>query len=95
MILFAVSLWFLYYLLNYADLTRPVSTWLKRQLGPKLGYPLSCAFCWPFWVTLTGYIVYPDWTFWTVLVVPAIHLFIDLTYQRLSGNCPPCVGGDK
>lgn len=95
MILWTLSLFFSFYLLNYADITRPFARWIKWQLGPKLSYPLSCAFCWPFWVTLLGYLVYPDWSFWTVLAVPVIHLFIDLAYQRLSGNCPPCVEGKQ
>ena len=95
MIIWTLGLFFAFYLLNYADLTRPVSRWLHQKLPPKIGYALQCAFCWPFWVTLAGYIIYPDWSFWTILVVPVLHLFVDLAYQKLSGNCPPCVGGDK
>lgn len=92
---YVCALWFTFFLLNYAEITSRPAKWLKAKLGPKWGYPLSCGACYPFWVTLAGYIVYPDWAFWTCLVVPVLHLFVDLTYQRLTGNCPPCVEGDK
>lgn len=92
---YSLSLWFAFYLLNYAEITARSSKWLKRRLGVKIGYPLECPFCWGWWVTLVGYILLPNWALWTCFAAPVIVLFIDLAYQRLSGNCPPCVGGSK
>lgn len=95
MFFLAVVQWFFFYLLNYAEITRPAANWLKRVFGPKVGYPLSCGMCWPFWVTLALYVLYPDFVLLNCFVVPVMHLFVDLAYQRLGGNCPPCVEESK
>lgn len=87
-------LWFTFFLLNYAEITARPAKWLKRQLGPKWGYPLSCGACFPFWSTLFLWLVYPI-SIWWIPVATVLHLFVDLNYQRLSGQCPPCVEGDK
>lgn len=92
---YSLVMWFVFFLFNYAEITSRPSNWLKSILGPKLGYPLSCPACLTWWITLAGYIIYPDWSFWTCFAAPVIVLFIDLAYQKLSGNCPPCLGGSK
>lgn len=91
MMTWTLSLYFFFYLLNYAELTRPAANWLRGKLGSKLAYPLSCGFCWPFWTTFIASFFFADVTFWWVLTAPVLHLLLDLTYQRLSGNCPPCL----
>ncbi len=95
LIIYSAGVWFAFYLLNYAEITSRPAKWLKTKLGAKVGYPLECPLCLCWWVSLVGFIVYPDWALWTCFAAPVIVLFIDLAYQRLSGNCPPCVGGDK
>jgi uncharacterized membrane protein len=85
LLLISTFLWFLFYLLNYAEITKVPATWVKEVLG-KLSYPLSCAACWPFWVTLFGLVIYLDFMWWTCAVVPVIHLFIDLVYRKLAGG---------
>lgn len=94
LLIYCFSLFFTYYLFNYAEITRAPASWIKGLLGAKLSYPIACSFCSAFWSTLALYIL--GWVpgFW-VLVAPVIHLFIDLVYQKLSGNCPPCIGGNK
>lgn len=93
MIALAITLWFLYYLLNYAEITHAPAGRLKRALGPRWGYPLSCPICLSWWLTFFAYLVTADWLLATCFIVPVLTLFIDLAYQRLSGNCPPCVEG--
>ncbi len=83
----AVAVWFVYYALAYAGITRSLRGALK-PISPKWVVTLfSCPVCASFWpVTafsiFTGY--YP-FIFW----VPPTVLFIDLAYHRLSG------GGEK
>lgn len=78
------ALWSAFYLLNYADITQPLGMWLKNLFGPKLGYPLGCAFCWGFWVTLALWLgtnlVFGVW----IWIAPLTNLFVDLTYRKLS-----------
>jgi hypothetical protein len=83
MIGWVFATWFFFFLLNYAAITRRPASWLKRVLGPKLSYPLSCAACWPFWTTLLGCIIFFDVYLWWCFVVPVLHLFLDLVYHKL------------
>lgn len=80
---YSLSLFLFFYLLNYADITAIYAKSLKEQLGPIWGYPLGCAMCWGFWMTLLACLmgVVPGWF---VFTAPVVHLFIDLGYSRLS-----------
>lgn len=82
--MYSLGLFFPYFLLNYAGLTAKPAAWLKATLGPRIGYPLSCAFCWAAWITAFLWvigIVPPLYVF----AAPTIHLLLDSVYDRLSG----------
>lgn len=87
---YVLTLWFGFYLLNYAALTAKPAAWLKQTLGPRWGYPLGCAFCWAFWVTIflavVGFV-----PVWLVFPGTVLHLLLDTVYDRLSGppSLPP------
>jgi hypothetical protein len=82
-LLYALFLWFFFFLLNYAPLTEVPAKWFKELLGPKIGYPLSCAACFAFWVTLALW-TFNDFPIWMVPVAAVLHLFIDVVYTKLS-----------
>lgn len=80
---YSLSLFWLFYLLNYAEISARPAKWLKKVSGVKWGYPLSCAMCFGFWATVFTWIV--DWApWWYLITAPVVHLFIDLIYSKLS-----------
>ena len=83
LLIYVLCCYFFYWLLNYAAITHRPATWLKRVLGPKLGYPLGCAMCFPFWATLTFYL-FGYLPGYYVFAAPVIHLFLDTVYDRLG-----------
>lgn len=84
---YSLVLWFFFFLMNYAEITaRPVE-WLKQVLGPKVGYPLKCAMCFAFWITLSLWVIGVA-PLWYVFAAPVTHLFIDLAYSKLSEPLP-------
>lgn len=94
MITYVIMCWFFFFLMNYADITARPAKWLRGVLGTKLSYATGCALCSCFWLTLVLVIFTPIPVYW-MFVAPVLHLFLDLAYQRLSGNCPPCNGGSQ
>lgn len=77
LIAYSLVVWFWFWLINYADITSRPAKDLKKALGPKWGYPLSCAACFAFWTTLAMSLV--GWTpWWYLFTAPVVHLFIDL-----------------
>ncbi len=81
--LYCLSIWFFFFLFNYAEITKPYAIALKEMLGPRWGYPLGCAFCWSFHLTwflaLVGSVPASY-----ILVAPVLHLFIDCLYSKLG-----------
>lgn len=92
-LIYALTLFFFFYLLNYADITARPAQWLKQMLGPTLGYPLGCAFCWGWWVTAAFWAI--GWApLYLVFIAPVLHLFVDLVYTRLGGAQKPVSSGE-
>jgi len=90
LIAYSLTLFWAFFLLNYAELSSRTAKDLKKALGPKWGYPLSCAFCWGFWPTLAMSLI--GWTpWWYLFTAPVVHLFIDLGYSRLSADETPVI----
>ena len=88
LVMYSLCLWFGFFLLNYAAITERPAAWLKRVMGPKWGYPLGCALCFAFWMTLAAWVI--NWVpFFFVLAAPVLHLFIDAAYDRLG--TPPVI----
>lgn len=83
LLIYSLGLWFFYFLLNYAEITKSPSTGLKRWMGPKWGYPLSCAFCAAWWATLASWGIGLVPAYY-LLTAPVIHLFIDQLFSKLS-----------
>lgn len=97
MIVWLFTLWTLFFLINYAEILRRPVKWARGLMGPKLAYVTECAFCWPFWCTVLGSLVYFDVLLWWVFVVPVLHLFIDLAYHKLlwRPGAPPVMEETK
>lgn len=87
LLLYVLSIWFVFFLLNHAAITAKPSAWLKQVLGPRWGYPLGCAFCAAFWATLflwaVGFV-----PLWILFPAPVLHLLLDSVYDKLSGPPP-------
>ena len=82
---YVLAIFFTFFLLNYAEVTRVPANWLKGLLGPKLGYPLSCPLCYCFWLTLVLWYFSLDMEMWWLMVAPVLHLFVDSCYVKLTG----------
>lgn len=80
---YCLSIFFVYFLINYAEITRPSISLLFKLLPNKVSYSLNCAFCLMFWISIiccvAGYIP----VYW-IFCAPVIHLVIDLIYTKLS-----------
>lgn len=86
LVMYVLCLFWGFFLLNYAELTARPSAWLKGLMGPRWGYPLSCAFCLAWWAT--GFLWFLGMVpLFYVFAAPVLHLFVDAAYDRL--NCPP------
>lgn len=88
-ILFSLTLWSAFYLVNHADLTAKVRNAVFPVLPRWLAYPLQCAFCSTVWVLVaislfTGFTPLLLWS-------PPLTLGLDLAYRRLS-NTPVAAG---
>lgn len=87
LITYSLTLFFFFFLLNYAEISKKPANWLKGFLGPVLGYPLRCSLCFAFWTTLVlWWLGKVPGTF--VFIVPVVHLFVDSLYSRLNPEPP-------
>lgn len=87
-VIYVLMIWLSFFLLNYAEIAAKPAAWLKKLLGPKWGYPLSCALCYCWWISV------PFWffgwlTFPMLCAAPVLHLFVDLSFHKLNNQCPP------
>ena len=83
LLIYSLSLWMGFFLFNYADISRDYARFAKEALGPKWGYPLSCALCFAVWITFAAYLVGLVPVSY-VFAAPVVHLFIDLIYTKLT-----------
>ena len=86
--LYVLTLFFGFFFLNYAAISAKPAAWLKRVLGPKLGYPLSCAFCWAGWVTICLFVL-GFVPLYYLTTAPVLHLFLDAAYDKVCA--PPVI----
>lgn len=84
LVTYSLHLWFLYYLLNHAELTKSVGAFFKESLGRVAGYPISCPVCFAWWVSFTGYWLFDLVSANTLFAAPVVVLFVEMAYQRLS-----------
>jgi hypothetical protein len=89
LIFFAIYIYFWFHLIGRSDIAKVPREWLKKTLGPTLSYPLDCAFCASFWVTLATWILATP-TFLNPFValtfVPVFNMVLDLIVQRLKDD---------
>jgi hypothetical protein len=96
LILYSLSVYWLYHILSRADILKRPRAWAQRVLPSWLSYPLTCAFCFTWWVGVVSTLVVMVWA--GVIVFSPIHLFaapvvcyvLDLVVQGLIRyNTPP------
>jgi len=79
---FALSVYFFYHLLNRADMTSGIRSWLEASgLHRHVKYALRCCFCASFYLTLFSWFLYAVPFYW-VYCVPVINLMIDALIGR-------------
>lgn len=85
-VLTALAIWFVFFLINHADLTAKVRNALMPALPRWLSYPLQCAICFSFWL-LAAFSLFTGWNP-LILCVPPVTLGIDLSFRRLQPTAP-------
>lgn len=83
-VLASISLWFAFYVVNHAEVTRKVRAGLLPALPGWITDLIECPICASFWA-LTAFTLLVGYTplMW---VCPPIVLLLDLIYRRLSGK---------
>lgn len=98
LILYSLSVYFLFHVISRADITSAPRTWVLARLPKPLSYALTCPFCFAWWlgVGLTLCLA----LFQGVIMVSVLHLcatpvlcyLLDLIIQALVRvNTPPVV----
>lgn len=102
MIITSLILFFFFWLYNYSEIASPIKNRIQNFKNNlivtdskflflnKILYPLSCSFCFAFWITLIMFFIdfyqqksYSDYMLINIFTVPVIHLFIDLIFKAL------------
>lgn len=77
-------LWFLYYLINHAEMFDRLRAAALPTLPGWLRYVLTCSLCLSFWI-LAALSLFTGWTP-LLLVAPPCTLMWDLAYRKLKGS---------
>ena len=94
LVLYSLSLWFAFYLLNHAEITSFWSRALKEKLGKAWKQPLECPLCLTFWASLILIPVY-GLPVYLLTTAPVLVLFVELTYERLAHPMITITSGDQ
>lgn len=78
----SLALWFAFYIVNHAELTKPLRDAMVPIMPGWLAYAISCALCFSFW-TLTVLSLFVGFSP-LLLTCPPTTLFINLLYLRLK-----------
>lgn len=84
-VLYALAIYMIFFLCNYAELFSDLRNWLFPKLHPKAAYAVQCPVCFSFW-SLSAMSLFTGFTP-LVLCVPPVCLFMDLTFQKLRDGC--------
>ncbi len=84
LVTYSLSIWFIYYLLNHAELTKPFGDFVKEAYGSVSAKLLGCPFCTAFWTLFIGWYLFGMVEGELVLTAPVVVLFVELAYQRLA-----------
>jgi hypothetical protein len=85
LLIYSLTVFFLFYLVNHADLFDKVRLAVIPSLPHWLSYPIQCAFCACFWITLSlWYFNLAD--LWLVFTAPPVTLLLNLIFLKLKSN---------
>jgi hypothetical protein len=84
-ILTALSIWFAFFVVNYAELFDPLRQWIFPRLHPKLRYAITCPICFATWC-LVAFSLFTGFTP-LLLYVPPCCLLFDLIFNKLRDGC--------
>lgn len=94
MILYAVFVYFWFHLVGRSDILAKPRAWFIGTVGPKISYPLECAFCWTWWLGLILSILPISFgvpVMAILFVAPVINLVLDLAIRKLRMDAEPPV----
>ena len=81
--LYSLSLFFLFYLLNYGKLLSKPRAWCAKSLPAFVRYPFSCAFCFSWWIGLMSMVLGAGNAL-HVVAAPVLVMFLNLAYLKLQ-----------
>lgn len=84
-IIYALYIFFVFYIFNYAEILDLPRKWFMATLPTWMQYSFRCAFCFSFWVTLALFYFFAL-PLGFVFTTPPLLLFCDLTYKYLKSN---------
>lgn len=97
-ILFSIAVWFMFYMINYAEITEFIRKPVFGMFSEFLLKLVQCPLCYTFWLTLmavafgiilfifTGNLVILSFFVMCLLTSPVIVLFIDILYHFINKN---------
>lgn len=80
-----LSLYFAFFLVNYAEIFAGIREWVFPRLWSKAVYVLGCPICFAFWslVALSLFVGFTP----LIFCVPPATLFLDLIFNKLRDGC--------
>ena len=84
LIFFTTAIWFLYFLVNHAEIFSRLRQATMPALPRWISYALECSICFSFWI-LAALSLFIGWTP-LLLMCPPFVLMFDLSYRRLKGD---------
>ena len=84
LIFFTATIWFLYFLVNHAEMFSRLRQAAMPALPKWISYVLQCSVCFSFWL-LAALSLFTGWTP-LLLVCPPFVMMFDLSYRRLKGD---------
>ncbi len=92
-ILYSLAVYFAFHLASRADILAKPRAWVFRKLPSWLVYPLTCAFCFTFWLTLGSNLLgFIATDLIVLLAAPVVNMVLDLIVRALiRANEPPLV----
>jgi len=82
LIFYSFSIFFFYYLLNYAEILDNVRIFAFKYLHPFILGAIQCGFCFSFWTMLFSSLLLGI-NFY-ILIVPVIVLYMDFIFKKIK-----------
>ncbi len=91
LLIYSLACYMVYHVVGQSDLLAKPRAWVLRTLPGWLTYPLSCALCFTFWLTLAGNLSgFVQTDLIVLFAAPVVNMVLDLVVRWLvRANEPP------